>query len=114
VETIALQRDLRFLTIGKLWLVVASCGQKMWRKVCVEATRDSPARGALPEVLVCFVWGPRSPVFAAGEANGSAFAGEALSPARIHRRTAGASATGTADRKTWPPMPKGGRVIPPT
>ena len=35
METIALQRDLRFLTIGNLLLVVASCGQKMWRKVCV-------------------------------------------------------------------------------
>jgi|BarGraNGADG00212_1021973.scaffolds.fasta_scaffold52141_1 hypothetical protein len=39
VETIASQRDLRFLTIGNLWLVVAICGQKMWRKVCVMATK---------------------------------------------------------------------------
>jgi hypothetical protein len=50
-----------------------------------------------------------------GEANGSAFAGEALFPARIYCRTAGASATGTADdRKTRPQMPMSGRVIPPT
>jgi hypothetical protein len=27
VETIAPQRDVRFLTIGNLWQVVASCGQ---------------------------------------------------------------------------------------
>jgi hypothetical protein len=35
METIAPQRDLRFLTMGNLWLAVAICGQKMWRKVCV-------------------------------------------------------------------------------
>ena len=45
METIALQRDLRFLTIGNLLLVVAICGQKMWRKMCVRATRH-------PESLV--------------------------------------------------------------
>ena len=45
METIAPQRDLRFLTIGNLWLVVAICGQKMWRKMCVKATRH-------PESLV--------------------------------------------------------------
>ena len=47
VETIASQRDLRFLTIGNLWLVVAICGQKMWRKVCVMATKHWTATGLL-------------------------------------------------------------------
>jgi hypothetical protein len=47
VETIASQRDLRFLTIGNLWLVVAIGGQKMWRKVCVMATKHLTAIGLL-------------------------------------------------------------------
>src|ERR1035437_1162322 len=47
VETIALQRDLRFLSIGNLFQVVASCDQKMWRKVCVTATRNLTATGYL-------------------------------------------------------------------
>jgi hypothetical protein len=37
----------------------------------------------------------RFPVSAAGEANGSALAGEALSRARVHCRTAGGSFNGT-------------------
>jgi hypothetical protein len=32
METCAPQADPRFLTIGNSWLVVAICGQKMWRK----------------------------------------------------------------------------------
>jgi hypothetical protein len=47
METIAPQRDLRFLTIGNLWLVVATCGQKMWRKMCVMATRYSTGTGGV-------------------------------------------------------------------
>jgi len=43
METIAPQRDLQFLTIGNLWLVVATCGQKMWRKMCVMAGRSPPS-----------------------------------------------------------------------
>ena len=47
METIAPQRDLRLLTIGNLLLVVASCGQKMWRKMCVMATRYSTGTGGV-------------------------------------------------------------------
>src|SRR5665647_1137955 len=43
METIAPQRDLQFLTIGNLWLVVATCGQKMWRRMCVMAGRSPPS-----------------------------------------------------------------------
>ena len=55
VETIAPQRDLRFLTIGNLWLVVAICGQKMWRKVCVCGVQTLPG-GQAPLGLSNTLW----------------------------------------------------------
>jgi hypothetical protein len=33
--------------MGNLWLAVAICGQKMWRKVCVMATKHLTATGLL-------------------------------------------------------------------
>ena len=33
--------------MGSLWLVVASCSQKMWRKVCVMATGHLTVTGYL-------------------------------------------------------------------